>query len=245
MCSTPSTRTPGGADDYIATYEWKKISGPAVTLTRASSARASFTAPAASDGDVKLVFQLKVTDNNGLSDSDEVVVNSTVSGGAPTANAGSDQTLAAGATCTLNGSASAAQTGGYLASYRWQQVSGTNVDLSDVTAASPTFTVPMLASGGDSMVFRLRVTNGLGLSDSDTVIVNIDGAGGLTGPTAMPVSDVTGTAVEGATVTLDATNSTAAGGATLSSYSWRQVSGPMAPLSNPRRGGDDLRLPQR
>jgi hypothetical protein len=50
-------------------YSWSQVSGPAATLANANTERATVTAPAVS-GSATLVFQLTVTDDRGLTDSD-------------------------------------------------------------------------------------------------------------------------------------------------------------------------------
>ncbi len=58
-------------DGDALTYAWEQVSGAAVTLSGANTARAAFTAPAAPGA---LEFRLTVTDPGGLSDSDVVTV---------------------------------------------------------------------------------------------------------------------------------------------------------------------------
>ena len=58
---TGSTMTDGS----IASFLWQQISGPAVRSVNATSARASFTAPAAP---ATLEFELIVIDNEGAAD---------------------------------------------------------------------------------------------------------------------------------------------------------------------------------
>lgn len=221
-----------GHGNHLARYEWKQLSGPGVTLCRPTSARTRFIAPAAGGPTAKLTFRLRVTDQNGLAASDLVIINVTADGVAPSANAGVDQTVAKGAPVTLDGSASSDQ-GAPPAAYRWQQIAGLPVTLKDARTATPTFTAPNLASGGEALMFRLFVTSRKGLTDCDTVIVNIDGEGALTMPRAVATNDAQGSALEGTTVTLNGSASSAAAPAELTTYSWRQVAGPMAPLSDP------------
>ena len=58
------------ADGTIVSYAWTQLSGPPVSLSGASGAVASFTAPAAGT----LVFQLTVTDSDGLTDTAQIAI---------------------------------------------------------------------------------------------------------------------------------------------------------------------------
>ncbi|MBI5579619.1 MAG: fibronectin type III domain-containing protein, partial [Deltaproteobacteria bacterium] len=62
------------ADDGIAAYQWRQISGITVTLTGAQTQQASFTAPNLASGSAALVFELTVTDRGGLSATDTATV---------------------------------------------------------------------------------------------------------------------------------------------------------------------------
>ncbi len=88
---------------------------------------------------------------------------------APTADAGPDQTVNAGDTVTLDGSNSS-DPDGTIQTYSWNQTSGSSVTLSDSSAIGPTFTAP---SGAQTLVFELTVTDNGGLTDTDTVSINI------------------------------------------------------------------------
>jgi hypothetical protein len=59
------------ADGSIASFFWQQLSGPAVSLVNTTSARTSFTAPAAP---ATLEFELIVTDNEGAADASRVTV---------------------------------------------------------------------------------------------------------------------------------------------------------------------------
>ena len=74
-------------DGTIASYSWAQTGGTAVTLTGANTATPSFTAPI---GPATLTFELTVTDNDGATDTDTVVVNvdAPVPTWPPTADAG-------------------------------------------------------------------------------------------------------------------------------------------------------------
>jgi hypothetical protein len=61
----------------IMTTQWAQLSGPPVTLQYADTLYPSFTVPSYALGIAPITFQLSVTDSNGLSSSDTVVVSIT------------------------------------------------------------------------------------------------------------------------------------------------------------------------
>ena len=61
-------------DGNALTFSWTQVGGPAVTLSGATSARPSFTAPLVGYFGALLTFQLAVRDTGGLSSADIVVV---------------------------------------------------------------------------------------------------------------------------------------------------------------------------
>jgi outer membrane protein assembly factor BamB len=163
-------------DDGIASYHWEQVGGsPTVTLTDADTAEAGFTAPDVGLGGVSLQFELTVTDNGGLQDTDTCIVNITGDNDPPEAQAGPDQTVGEGADVLLNGANSTDPDDG-IASYHWEQVGGSpTVTLTDADTAEAGFTAPDVGLGGVSLQFELTVTDNGGLQDTDTCIVNITG----------------------------------------------------------------------
>jgi hypothetical protein len=89
-------------------------------------------------------------------------------GGQPIASAGAAQTVASGATVTLDGSGSSDPNNNPL-TYQWTQTAGPAVTLSSATAAKPTFTAP--ASG--TLTFQLVVNNGTQNSAPSSVNVTV------------------------------------------------------------------------
>ena len=87
---------------------------------------------------------------------------------APVVDAGADMTVNTGATVSLQGSATDADSTSLT--YVWEQVSGTTVTLGQADTPTAEFTAPNAAA---ELSFSLTVTDDKGGADSDTVAVNI------------------------------------------------------------------------
>ena len=92
----------------------------------------------------------------------------------PTANAGNDQSVAAGASVTLDGTGSN-DLDGTIVSYAWVQTSGDTVALTDAATATPDFTAPSTPNA-QSLTFRLTVTDDDGATATATVDVGVAAA---------------------------------------------------------------------
>ena len=149
-------------DDLL--YHWVQTDGTAVTLSDDTAASPTFTAPLVED---VLTFSLTVTDTFDAFDSDTTTV--TIVNYAPSADAGTYQMALPDSLVTLDGGGSSDPDGDQIL-YRWVQVVGTPVTLSDPGAASPTFTTP---SSIGVLAFALTVTDTFGLTDSDTTGVSV------------------------------------------------------------------------
>lgn len=146
---------------------------------------------------------------------------------APTANAGTDQTITLPtATVTLNGTGST-DSDGTIKSYKWVQTSGpVTVTFSSATIASPVLT-KLTAAG--TYVFTLTVTDDDGATASDQVSIIVNAAN--VAPTANAGADQTIT-LPTTTVTLNGTGSKDSDGS-IRTYKWVQASGPAtATISN-------------
>ena len=107
----------------------------------ASAPQPTFTAPNVGDAGAALEFELQVTDDGDLSNTDNVIINISNVNAAPIADAGPDQTVNEGVEVTLDGSNSS-DPDGSIATFAWTQTSGPAVTLSDASSPQPTFTTP-------------------------------------------------------------------------------------------------------
>ncbi len=211
-------------DGSITGYEWTASDG--ITLTGANTASPGFTAPTLAAGaeDVTRTFTLTVTDNDGATDEDTVVITVEAPNAAPTADAGPDQTVDSGAEVMLDGSGSNdngdLDGNGSIATYAWTASDG--VTLTGANTASPSFTAPTLAAGAaiEKLTFTLDVTDNEGATASDTVIIRVEAQN--IRPTAAPGPDQT--VDSGAEVTLDGSGSSDSDGR-ITRYAWTSLGG--------------------
>ncbi|WP_236888506.1 PKD domain-containing protein [Desulfoluna limicola] len=214
-------------DDGISTYRWSQTDGPPVTLSDATAVSPSFVAPAPGSSGTPLTFQLTVTDNGGLSDTDETTVTVNFVNQPPVASAGPDQRVSEGALVTLSAEASH-DPDNNLTGYLWEQLSGPSVLLSDTSTAVASFTAPTLEGQETTLLFRVTVTDSYGLTATDTCAVHA-----LTinqAPTANAGADQA--VQEGKTVTLDGSASLDPDG-DITSWTWTQTTGPSVTLTAP------------
>ncbi|MCU0591399.1 MAG: fibronectin type III domain-containing protein [Desulfobacterales bacterium] len=109
---------------------------------------------------------------------------------APTAYAGSDQTVGAGAVVVLNGTGTDPENA--IAAYQWRQTGGAAVALTNAASAQAGFTAPAITAGTVSLAFELQVTDAEGVSAVDSVSIlvqsaDIDGDGVPNDQDAFPV----------------------------------------------------------
>ena len=222
------TGTDPDADDTL-TYGWTQTGGTTVTLSAASAAATSFTAPANLSQDETLRFTLRVTDAAGLYAEDAVAI--TVRGSrneAPVADAGADQDdVEGGATVALSGTGTDPDADDTL-TYGWTQTGGTTVTLSSASAAATSFTAPANLSQDETLRFTLRVTDAAGLYAEDEVAVTVRRS-----RNEAPVADAGADQEDvegGATVALSGTGTDPDADDTLT-YGWTQTGGTTVTLS--------------
>jgi hypothetical protein len=210
--SVTLTGTGTDVDGTISSYAWSKVSGPTgATIVSPSSAKTVVNSLVKGT----YTFALKVTDNDGATGSDSVVI--TVNE-PPTANAGTDQTITLPTnSVTLTGTGT--DVDGTISSYAWTKVSGP----SGATIVSPSSAKTVINSLVQGIyTFALKVTDNDGATGSDSVVVTVKPATNQP-PTANAGTDQTITLPTNS-VTLTGTGADVDG--TISSYAWTKVSGP-------------------
>jgi VCBS repeat-containing protein len=157
-------------DGDNVSFQWDQTAGSPVTLMPDSTAEnPTFEAPFVELDGLSYTFQLTLTDTSGLQATDTTVVN-VVNLTLPSANTppeavvGPDQTVDEDTTVTLDGSNSSDLEGNIF--YRWRQIAGRPVTLSDPAAEQPTFTAPNVGDVGVSLILELTVIDVDGLFPS-------------------------------------------------------------------------------
>ncbi|MGA3118705.1 MAG: hypothetical protein ABSF90_30310, partial [Syntrophobacteraceae bacterium] len=143
----------------------------------------------------------------------------------PVVDAGPDQAVESSSIVSLNGSNSTDTVSG-IASYKWTQVSGPPVKLSNPSASICTFTAPNITSGR-MLEFNLAVTNSAGIRGTAYCLVNVSGTDQA--PSANAGADRIVSPYTN--VTLDGSGSSDPDG-TIASYRWVQVKGPRVEILN-------------
>jgi hypothetical protein len=210
-----------GSDDdgSIASYSWSKVAGPD-QFTIANAASGQTAVSNLTQG--VYGFRLEVVDNQGAVSADTVQISVSAAlpppNKAPIAYAGADQTITLPAnSAQLTGTGTDAD--GSISAYQWARISGpATSNLTTPSGASTT--VNGLVEG--SYQFELTVTDNLGATGKDTVVLVVNPA-----PNQPPVAN----AGADQTITLP-TSSVALNGSgadrdgTIVSYSWNKISGP-------------------
>jgi hypothetical protein len=176
-------------DGTIEEYSWiledtdddcDPVSG---SLEDADQAKAKFMAPKEIPQlECNYYYQLEVTDNNGLIDSDtmNVKVQSTETGienKPPIAHAGKDRQTQEGQTVSLDGTDSTDEDG-KIVSYKWNIEEWDDEDpaskLSNTNSATPKFTAPNLKDPPGAYGIDLTVEDNDGGIDTDTIVVRVN-----------------------------------------------------------------------
>ena len=163
------------SDGTIVSYAWTQIYGTKLTLTAADTANASFDSSGVDYAGEVLTFALTVTDNDGVTARDNVIITVAANPDRLIANAGIDQSnIEIGATVTLTASASVGT--GTISSYVWQQISGVAVSITSANSTTTSFVAPRATASGTTIdiVLQLTVTDSNNATATDTITITVD-----------------------------------------------------------------------
>jgi len=160
-------------DSEELTFEWRQVAGEKVELSTTDEPEPTFTAPQVDNGKVKiLVFELRVSDENGYPSKDTTKVTVLPVNAPPVADAGDDQTAEIGATVSL--SVSASDEDDDPLTYLWSQIGGPSVVLSTSTELDTGFVAPDVFDDTE-ITFQLIANDGQVDSEPATVTVTVIG----------------------------------------------------------------------
>lgn len=212
------------SDGTIDTWLWTKISGPQggtivsnnTTYTEISNLIAG-----------TYVYELTVTDNEGVTAKDRVtVLVNPVVNKPPVANAGPDVTLTLPASSTTLDGTQSNDPDGSIQSWQWTYISGPSTFGIANANTSKTLLSNLLAG---TYVFELTVTDNKGATAKDRISIRVQDSPN-TPPVANAGIDQT-ISLPLSSVNLNGTASSDADG-TISSYEWAQVYGASADIIN-------------
>jgi Flp pilus assembly protein TadD len=217
-------------DDDPLTYSWMQTAGLRVRLDSVNTSIASFTVPSNISSDTDLIFRLTVEDSKNTTSTDDVKVTvkpARIPNKSPIANAGIDQTVNAGDTIKLNGTASRDPDRNNITSYLWNQIAGSPVTLNGADTAIPSFIAPSNISANTALVFQLTVIDDQNASSISPVRITIKPANH---PPAVNAG-INQTVNAGDVVTLDGSKSVDPDNDQIK-YLWKQVAGTPAVTIN-------------
>jgi hypothetical protein len=155
-------------DGSVSTYSWSQVSGGKVTLTASDTVSASFTSPMLTE-EVILTFELTVTDNEGLTTTDIVLI-TVVPVPLKIELNGPYGSLSPGAKVVITSSSDIP-----ILKYQWShETNGTSIlslQQIDTEQSSLSFTIP--SSETNSILIKLVVTDSVGDSAQALFTVNI------------------------------------------------------------------------
>ncbi len=229
----PDKRVHGGDDVTIMgsaidlnsdslTVEWTQIFGDAVSFDN-SNLQLSFVAPEVNPTDMKrLAFELTVTDPQGLSDSDQVVIFVSPPNSAPNANAGPDMTVNENTVVQLQ--CIGTDPDNNTLHYTWTTPSGAIIEKD--TSAGTLVQIPSVV-GDLTLTFTCTVTDGT-FSSSDSMNILVKNTLSLD---IVPDAGDDKIVNENVPVSLDGSESYDPENQKLS-FEWTQISGETVDLSS-------------
>ncbi len=164
----PVTDPDGNAITYTATLS--DGSTIPVWLSFDANTRTFTGTPLEADTPATLTIRITATDDGTPPSSSSATFTLTTKlNDPPTADAGPNETVAAGETVTLDGSRSVDPEGHPL-SFTWSQTDGPDIDLDGADTATPTFTAPSELTADAVLTFSLVVTDASNIASSPDVV---------------------------------------------------------------------------
>ncbi|WP_375579330.1 tandem-95 repeat protein [Marivirga tractuosa] len=210
-------------DGTVEGYQWAQINGPS-TADLINDDQASMEAKNLVAGQYR--FEITVTDNDGETGTDIMVVNvNEENNNSPTVNAGSNRNIDLPTnSITINGTAS--DSDGTLATIEWTQISGPS-SAALLNTNTLNLTATELIEG--EYIFQLSVVDDDGAQASDQMKLTVFGES----VNSFPIVE----AGENKTIKLPTNSTTLNGSASdvdgeISLYSWAKISGASATLNN-------------
>jgi Secretion system C-terminal sorting domain/Domain of unknown function (DUF4832)/PKD domain/Bacterial Ig domain len=159
-------------DGTITAYAWSQTSGPSAAVISAGNT----SSPTVSQLIVgQYTFQLTVTDNNGASNTDQVII--TVNPGVskvdlpPIADAGASDTISLPNNTFMLNASQSTDPDGTITSYQWQQIGGPNTVTSS-SMSGPQVSVSGLQAG--QYEFQVTVTDNTGATSAATMKLTVE-----------------------------------------------------------------------
>ncbi|MGB0855804.1 MAG: PKD domain-containing protein, partial [Nitrosopumilus sp.] len=212
-------------DNDELTYSWSQKSGTPVDMSQTGTSL-TFVAPTGVPNKATvMVFELKVADPYGESDTDSLSVSVAADNNGPSANAGPDQEIDENTMMTL--SCIGSDPDNDSLSYSWKQISGPTVEMINPNSSELSFTSPTVLET-TVLEFECTVTDGE-LSSTDSVKVTVNNVLNLD-----IVADAGDDRIvdEDKIITLDGSRSYDPENQPLN-YSWVQLTGETIQLSDP------------
>jgi hypothetical protein len=216
------------------TFLWTQTSGPAVTITNATTTLASFTAPFVPAASPPSVFGFLLTVRDGTLGATAATTVTVSPGKPPVVSPGAPQTVVAGTAVTLDASASVDPNtppfpGFPPLRFAWVQTAGTPVVvLTSANTARATFVAPdvPLAQSTNTLTFAVTVNDGAAAATASTTVT-------ITARAPIANAGAAQTVPSGSTVTLNGGASRDANApARPLTFLWTQTSGTTVTLVN-------------
>jgi len=163
------------SDSYndITSYFWEQISGFPVNLINSNTALSTFYIPEVGQDGASLTFRLTIVNEIGQMSSDTCIVNIIRDNLPPTAIAQTGETFREGEIVSLN-ALDSTDPDNKIFFYKWHQLSGIPIIISDPVAPTPTFIAPDIGEENNiELEFQLTVMDSLGMQSSTSLTITI------------------------------------------------------------------------